>query len=84
MEARIIYTGVTSMHVSVHVRSGSPTGAERRLTTHCLIVFVALDDDGRAVPVKPFSPTTEEDVRLFEHAQHLMRLRTAAHDVIPT
>ena len=27
----------------VHVRSGDPPDLERRLTTHCLIVFVALD-----------------------------------------
>jgi len=83
VEARLIYTGRTSLHVSVHVRSGSPTGVERRLTTHCLIVFVALDAEGRSVPAKPFAPMTEEDVRLFEHAQHLIALRAAADDIIP-
>jgi hypothetical protein len=28
-------------------------------------------------------PTTEEDVRLFDHAQHLVALRSAADDIVP-
>lgn len=83
VEARLIYTGRTSMHVSVHVRSGNPAGLERRLTTHCLIVFVSLSPEGTAAPARAWEPTTEEDVHLFDHAQHLIELRAAAHDIIP-
>jgi len=83
VEARLIYTGRTSMHVSVHVRSGSPAGVERRLTTHCLIVFVALTPDGRSTAARTWQPTTEEDVNLFEHAQHLIELRSAVDDIDP-
>ena len=83
VEARLIYTGRTSMHVSVHVRSGSPAGVERRLTTHCLIVFVALTPDGRSTAAPTWQPTTEEDVNLFEHAQHLIELRSAVDDIDP-
>ena len=43
VDARLLYTGRRSMHVSVHVRSGDPRTPEQRvLTTHCLTVFVAL------------------------------------------
>lgn len=83
VEARLIYTGRTSMHISVHVRSGSPTGAERRLTTHCLIVFVALTSDGRSTAARTWQPATEEDVNLFEHARHLIELRSAVDDIDP-
>ncbi|MEP6650720.1 MAG: hotdog domain-containing protein [Lapillicoccus sp.] len=83
VEARLIYTGRTSMHVSVHVRSGRAAGMERRLTTHCLIVFVALTPEGTSVEARPWEPTTEEDVNLFEHAQHLIALRTAVDEVDP-
>jgi acyl-CoA hydrolase len=83
VEARLIYTGRTSMHVSVHVRSGSPAGVERRLTTHCLIVFVALTPDGRSTAARTWQPTTEEDVNLFEHAQRLIELRSAVDDIDP-
>ena len=50
-----------SMHVSVHVRSGDPKEQERRLTTHSLVVYVALGDDGRPVPVREWAPATDED-----------------------
>jgi 4-hydroxybenzoyl-CoA thioesterase len=83
VEARLIYTGRRSMHVSVHVRSGNPAVLERRLTTHCLIVFVALAPEGTAVETRPWEPTTEEDVHLFEHAKHLIDLRAAADDITP-
>ena len=81
VEARLIYTGRTSMHVSVHVRSGNPAGIERRLTTHSLIVFVALTPDGTSIEAPTWEPTTEEDVALFEHARHLIELRAAVDDV---
>jgi 4-hydroxybenzoyl-CoA thioesterase len=84
VEARLIFTGRTSMHVSVHVRSGNPAQLERRLTTHCLIVFVALAPEGTAIEARPWEPTTEEDVQLFEHAKHLIDLRAAADDITPT
>jgi acyl-CoA hydrolase len=83
VEARLIYTGRISMHVSVHVRSGNPASIERRLTTHCLIVFVALSPEGRSVEARAWEPTTEEDVRLFGHARHLIALRAAVDQVDP-
>jgi acyl-CoA hydrolase len=83
VEARLIYTGHTSMHVSVHVRSGHPAEVERRLTTHCLIVFVALTPEGRSAAARPWEPMTEEDVNLFRHAQHLIALRSAVDQIDP-
>ena len=46
VEARLLLTGTSSMHISVHVRSGDPATGELDLTTHSLIVFVPLDSDG--------------------------------------
>jgi acyl-CoA hydrolase len=43
-QPRLLHTGRTSMHISVHVRSGDLKTDELDVTTHCLIVFVALDD----------------------------------------
>jgi 4-hydroxybenzoyl-CoA thioesterase len=83
VEARLIYTGRTSMHVSVHVRSGNPAEIERRLTTHCLIVFVSLSPEGKAVTARSWEPKTEEDVNLSAHAQELVELRAAADDITP-
>ena len=75
VEARLLLTGTSSMHVSVHVRSGDPATGELALTTHSLIVFVPLDDDGNAVPAKPWTPGSEEDVALRDHALALVQMR---------
>jgi 4-hydroxybenzoyl-CoA thioesterase len=34
VQARLLHTGRTSMHVAVHVRSGDPKAGELHLTTH--------------------------------------------------
>jgi acyl-CoA hydrolase len=78
VEARLLHTGDTSMHISVHVRSGDPATGELALTTHCLIVFVRLDVAGRAIPARRWAPVSAEDVALDAHARHLIQLRSAA------
>jgi acyl-CoA hydrolase len=84
VEARLLHTGRTSMHIAVHVRSGDPRESMRvldagqsalQLTTHCLTIFVALDDAGRPKAIPPLMPQTEEDTRLAEHARLLIDLR---------
>ena len=78
VEARLLHTGDSSMHISVHVRSGDPAVGNLAMTTHCLIVFVRLDAHGRAGPARQWEPVSAEDVALDEHARHLIALRTTA------
>ena len=52
-----------------------PGRGELDLTTHSLIVFVPLDDDGNAVPAPAWKPVSEEDVALRDHALELVALR---------
>ena len=75
VEARLLHTGSTSMHISVHVRSGEATTTEPELTTHGLIVFVPLDADDRAIGAPTWHPVSAEDIALDSHAQHLIELR---------
>lgn len=75
VKAKLIHTGRTSMHIAVDVRAGDPRQGEPEQTTHCIIVFVAVDDDGKPVPVKPWNPVTTEDQALERHAIKLMELR---------
>lgn len=75
LEARLLHTGQQSMHVSVHVRSADPRHVDMHLTTHCLTVVTALDDEGRETDVRQWEPTTPEDRRLDTHAQQLITLR---------
>lgn len=78
VEARLVHTGRTSMHLSVHVRSGDPKTGEMNLTTHSLIVLVALDKSGGSVLARRWQPVTEEDQALDKHARRLIQLRSRA------
>jgi len=76
VEARLVHTGSTSMHISVHVRSGDASAGVLQLTTHCLIVFVALDSEKNAIAAPAWEPVSAEDVALEAHALHLIELRS--------
>lgn len=79
VEAKLVYTGSTSMNISVEVRSGDMKVGDMQKTTECLIVFVAVDPDGRPIPVEPFVPETPEQVALAERAKaHLDASRAAS------
>ncbi len=47
----MIYTGSTSMHIGLDVKAGDPKDSERHLTTHCIVIMVAVDDEGKPTPV---------------------------------
>ena len=74
VRARLIYTGRTSMHVLVDVSAGDPKDARFDHTTNCIIVFVAIDEQGRPIPVPAWEPRTEEDVALQNYARRLMEV----------
>lgn len=78
VEARLIYTGEKGMHVAVHVRSGDPKTAQLELTTYCLTVTVARDDDGDAVPVPSWETVSQEDKAMWQHARDLLEIRGRA------
>lgn len=81
VEARLLFVGTTSMHISVQVRSGEPTTDVLQPTTHCLIVFVQLDEHGTAIDAPPWHPDSAEDVALEAHARHLVELRNSVDRV---
>ena len=83
VEAQLLYTGFSSMHVSIHVRSGNPRTGELRTTTHCTMVYVAVDADGAKTPVRSWNPRLPQDVDLQEHAKHLIHLRASLLRPIP-
>ncbi|MFZ5655897.1 MAG: acyl-CoA thioesterase [Pseudomonadota bacterium] len=77
LRAKLVHTGTSSMHfaVEVHARDPKDGPAGDRLCTHCVIVFVALDQpEGRPMPVPAWTPDTEEDRRLADYARDVMAL----------
>src|SRR3712207_1886462 len=73
VNAKLIYTGKTSMHVAVEVSAGDPKEGLYAKTTQC--VFVALDDQGKPAEVERWEPESEQDVALERYAKKLMELR---------
>ena len=79
VEARLAYTGNTSMNISVEVRSGDPKSDVIEKTTECLIVFVAVDAEGKPLLVERWEPETPGEVALAQHARAVLDAsRTAA------
>ncbi|MFC5496454.1 acyl-CoA thioesterase [Caenimonas terrae] len=64
VQARLAFTGNSSMNISVEVSSGDIRTGAMETTTECVIVFVALDDDGKPVPVDSWNPETPGEVAL--------------------
>lgn len=75
LRAEIMYTGHSSMHISVSLHARNPRDAEARFTTHCVMVFVAVDGQGKPTGVPAFSPESERSHQLNEYAQDLIDLR---------
>lgn len=73
--AKIIYTGKSSMHIAIEVNACDPKSLSRRLTTHCIVIMVAVDESGQPVKVPDWIPQTEEDKQQLETAIKLMEMR---------
>jgi len=68
VQARIIHTGRTSMHVVVTVSSADVATRAYDPATTCLLIFVAKDADGRPTPVPAWEPATAADRALAASA----------------
>ncbi|MCL1039053.1 acyl-CoA thioesterase [Shewanella corallii] len=75
VSAKVIYTGRTSMHLGIDVRAGDPKHQQRQLTTHCVVIMVAVDDHGQPTQVPEWIPESQEDIALRDSAIRLMEMR---------
>ncbi|MBL7471542.1 acyl-CoA thioesterase [Robertkochia sediminum] len=75
IDAYVIYTGKTSIHIAVDVysRDFEQEGFEKK--THCVIVFVSVDPQGKPVPVRKWEPKTQTQMQLANYAKKLKELR---------
>ena len=77
MKANVNFTGRTSIEVGVRVEAEDLITGVRRHTNSCYMTFVAIDRDGRPVPVPAVVPTTPEEERWFAAAKERRRRRLA-------
>ncbi len=75
VNAKIIHTGRTSMHIAVTLNSCNPKQCELSKAIHCIMVFVAVDENGTPVEVPSWEPTNETDISMEEYAIRIMDLR---------
>jgi acyl-CoA hydrolase len=69
MKASVNYVGRTSMEVGVRVETEHLLTGERRHTNSCYLTFVAIDRNGKPVPVPPIKPETPDQIRRYEAAK---------------
>jgi acyl-CoA hydrolase len=75
INAYVIYTGTTSIHIGVDVYSRDFKEQQFEKKTHCVIVFVSVDEGGNPIPVKKWIPQTESEKQLQAYAKKLVDLR---------
>ena len=80
VDARVIFTGTTSIHIAVDVYSREVRSSEFTKTTHCVIVFVSVDGAGKPIPVRPLEMRSLEDEELAGYAKRLVELRKSIED----
>jgi acyl-CoA hydrolase len=72
LHARVTFTSRTSLEVRVDVESEHLNTGGRRRTSTAFLTFVAIDDQGRPVPVPPLLVRPEDEA---EHAAAVIRHR---------
>jgi acyl-CoA hydrolase len=79
VQARLAYTGNSSMNIAVEVRSGDMKSGSMDKTTECLIVFVSIDGQGKPLPVDAWNPETPGEVALATKVRAQLDASRAAH-----
>lgn len=64
VDAKVAYTGKSSMNIAVNVRSGDLKDDDTHTTTECAVVMVAVDENGSSIEV-PALEISDEDARLL-------------------
>ncbi|MDT8427488.1 MAG: acyl-CoA thioesterase [Pseudomonadales bacterium] len=79
-KSKVIHTGRTSMHIAVEMYANTPTEKQKVQAIRCIMVFVAVDEQGNPVPVPAWQPENEEDERSQQYALRIMELRKINKD----
>lgn len=78
--ANVNYAGRTSVEVGVRVEAEDLTSGVLTHTNSAYLVFVALGDTGRPVPVPQFTPQTEQQKVWYARAAERRRKRLAERE----
>lgn len=82
VQARVVHTGRTSVHVQTRVLIRAEGGDGWTVCTECFMIYVAVGEDGEPVPVTPFEPRTELERRRDVDASQRMVYRRQVEETI--
>lgn len=77
LQASVNRAFTTSMEVGVLVTAQNTRGGPERRANNAYLTFVAIDENGKPVPVAPVLPETDDERRRFEEALERRQLRLA-------
>jgi len=77
LRANVNFVGRKSVEVGVRVEAEDLGTGMVTHTNSAYLVFVALGDNGKPIPVPPLEPTTDEQKRWYVEAQERRRKRLA-------
>lgn len=80
VDAAVIHTGNSSIHIMVEIYSRDFSVHQFEKKTHCIIIFVSVDENGNPKKVKPWVPETDQEKKLEEYAIRLKELRETIHN----
>jgi len=69
LNARVTYTGRTSMEAEVQVTAENPVTGEQTHTNTAYLVYVAMDEEGNSVPVPALYAETDEEKLCMQQAR---------------
>ncbi|MBG0738001.1 acyl-CoA thioesterase [Paeniglutamicibacter antarcticus] len=75
VEATIVYTGRSSMHIRTVVSSGDPRRGTPTMRSQSMVIFVAVGEDGKPIPVTMFEPATPEENAHHDDALARIKVR---------
>lgn len=75
LRARVNFTSKTSMEVGVRVDAENPQTGDWHHTASAYLTFVAIDENGKPIPIPPLHPQSDEDKRRFDEAIKRRELR---------
>jgi acyl-CoA hydrolase len=78
LKARVTCAFTTSLEVQVDVYSEETLTGRRQLTSTAFLTFVAIDRDGRKIPVPPLLVETEEERAICDAAAARREARLSA------
>ena len=73
--AEVSYTGRSSLEVEVRVTAENPLTGDSKHTNTAFLVYVAIDEAGKPIPVHPLVPRTEEQKKRMEQAKSRQEYR---------